>query len=149
MPRVIVTDLADADTAKMLADIASDAGYLVASKTNARIEDLYERLADYPESCQARLRLGAHIRVGVVFPYLVIYRHIKDDDTVSIIRIIHGRREITRKILRGDQADPCFTAMRVFACRQSRKGVSGEGQRRAPTARSCAARSASLRRATC
>ena len=86
----------------MLADIASDAGYFVASKTNARIEDLYERLADYPECRQARPRLGTHIRVGVVFPCLVIYRHIKGDDTVSIIRIIHGRREITRKIFRGD-----------------------------------------------
>ena len=102
MARVIVTDLADADTAKMLTDIASDAGFLVAIKTNARIEDLYERLADHPESCQARPELGAHIRVGVVFPYLVIYRHITGGDTVSIIRIIHGRRKITRKILRGD-----------------------------------------------
>jgi plasmid stabilization system protein ParE len=37
-----------------------------------------------------------------VFPYLVIYRYSKGDDTVSIIRILHGRRKITRKILRGD-----------------------------------------------
>jgi hypothetical protein len=40
MARVIVTDLADADTAKMLADIAGDAGYLVAFKHIARLESL-------------------------------------------------------------------------------------------------------------
>jgi toxin ParE1/3/4 len=48
----------------------------VASQYNARIEVLYDKLADFPESCQTRPRLGAHIRVGVVDPYLVIYRYL-------------------------------------------------------------------------
>jgi toxin ParE1/3/4 len=74
MARVIVTDAADADTAKILEQILRDAGPRTASKYNARIESLYRRLADHPESCQARPQLGAHIRVGV-YPYLVIYRH--------------------------------------------------------------------------
>ena len=99
--RVIITDLADADTAEILAGIAREAGYRAAEKYNFRIERLYDRLAEHPDSCEARPRLGAHIRVGVVVPYLVIYRHAIGDDTVSIVRVVHGRRKITRKLLQG------------------------------------------------
>ena len=99
--RVVVSDLADADTAKMLDDITREAGYLVAGRYNADLENLYERLADYPDSCQARSELGAHVRVGMVHPYLVIYRHPKGSDTVGIVRILHGSRRITRKLLKG------------------------------------------------
>src|SRR5438874_9979297 len=101
MIRVVVTDLADADTAKIINDLARDAGPAVASDYNTRIEALYDRLANAPESYQARPKLGANIRVGVVFPYLVIYRYLKADDTVSIIRVIDGRRNVTRRLLRG------------------------------------------------
>jgi toxin ParE1/3/4 len=52
-----------------------------------------------PESCQARPNLGAHVRVGVMHPYLAIYRYATGSDTVSIIRILHGRRKITRQLL--------------------------------------------------
>jgi toxin ParE1/3/4 len=101
MARVIVTDLADADTAKILEQITREAGHRAAGKYNARIESLYKRLADHPESCQARPQLGAHIRVGVVHPYLVIYHHARGEDTVSIVRLIDGRRRITRRLLQG------------------------------------------------
>jgi toxin ParE1/3/4 len=101
MARVIITDPADADTAKILEEITREAGYRIASKYNARIESLFAMLADHPESCQARPKLGAHIRVGVVYPYLVIYRHVSGDGTVSIIRVVNGRRKLTRKLLHG------------------------------------------------
>ena len=99
--RVVVTELADTDTAEILADIAGEAGYRTAEKYNLRIERLYNRLAMHPDSCEARPKLGAHIRVGVVVPYLVIYRHAAGDDTVSILRVLHGRRNLTRKLLQG------------------------------------------------
>jgi plasmid stabilization system protein ParE len=81
MARIVITDLADADTAKILEHIAREAGHRVASKYNAHIEALYQRLADHPESC---------------------HRHVRGEDTVSVIRIIDGRRKITRKLLQGD-----------------------------------------------
>lgn len=101
MTRVVVTDLADADIAELLADIAREAGYRAAERYNFRIESLYDRLSEHPDSCEARPKLGAHVRVGVIVPYLVIYRHAAGDDTVSIIRVVHGRRKITRKLLQG------------------------------------------------
>lgn len=98
--RVVVTAPADADMANILADLAGEAGSLVASKYNLMFERLYDRLAGHPESCPARPKLGAHIRVAGVFPYLVIYQHPAGGDTVSIVRVLHGRRKITRKLLR-------------------------------------------------
>lgn len=99
--RVVVSELADADTVQILEDLARDAGYAVAARYNAEIEDLYKRLADYPDSCQAHPNLGAQIRVGMVRPYLVIYRHIEGSDTVGILRILHGSRNISRRLLKG------------------------------------------------
>ena len=65
MARVIVSDLADADTARILGDIAREAGHLVAAKYNARIEKFYDMLADFPESRQARPKLGARTQSQV------------------------------------------------------------------------------------
>jgi toxin ParE1/3/4 len=98
--RIVVTAPADADVANILADLAGQAGSLVASKYSLMFERLYDRLAGHPKSCPARPKLGAHIRVAVVLPYLVIYQHPEGGDTVSIVRVLHGRRKITRKILR-------------------------------------------------
>ena len=101
MARVIFTALADQDTADILTALAREAGYSVAEAYNARFEVLLNRVADHPKSCQARPQLGASIRVGVVTPYLVIYRYSTDDDTVSVVRILHGSRRLTRENIRG------------------------------------------------
>ena len=101
MARLVVTASADADTAYIIADLGSKAGVSVAARYNADFARLYERLSDYPNSGSPRRSLGAHVRVCVVSPYVVIYEHIEADDTVTIMRIVHGRREITREFLRG------------------------------------------------
>jgi plasmid stabilization system protein ParE len=36
-----------------------------------------------------------------VSPYIVIYRHTEAADTVTILRIVHGRRRITGTLLSG------------------------------------------------
>jgi toxin ParE1/3/4 len=43
--------------------------------------------------------LGADVRIGVVTPYVVIYRHTELDDTVIVMRLIHGRRDITEHLI--------------------------------------------------
>jgi toxin ParE1/3/4 len=68
--RVVVTAPADADMANILADLAGEAGSLVASKYNLMFERLYDRLAGHPESCPARPKLGAHIVLRWCFPIL-------------------------------------------------------------------------------
>jgi toxin ParE1/3/4 len=81
--RVLITDPADADSAAIIGDLTTKAGELVADRYDAEFDALYRRLEAFPES-------GS--------PYVVIYRHIPDDDLVAIVRILHGRRRITRRL---------------------------------------------------
>ncbi|MGD9657305.1 MAG: hypothetical protein AB7U61_06635 [Methylocystis sp.] len=37
----------------------------------------------------------------MIVPHLVIYLHAGGDNTVSILRVLHGRRNITGKLLHG------------------------------------------------
>jgi toxin ParE1/3/4 len=101
MARVVVTEPADADTAEIQAYVEREAGIPTASKYSNSFESLYERLTAHPDSGAPRPALGRHVRIGIVAPYVVIYRHVADDDVVAIIRVVHGSRRITRKLLRG------------------------------------------------
>jgi toxin ParE1/3/4 len=98
--RVVITSLADADTAKILNDLNKQAGANVADRYDAGFDNLYQRLAQYPDSGAPRPKLGAYVRTSVVSPYVVIYEHLEDDDVVMIMRIVHGRRRITRHMLK-------------------------------------------------
>jgi toxin ParE1/3/4 len=100
MARVVVTPAADADTMEIQHFLAANAGYGVAAKYNAAFERLYDHWANFPDSGAPRLKIGSKIRIGVVQPYVVIYRHTEADDTVRVLRIVHGSRKITGKLLR-------------------------------------------------
>jgi toxin ParE1/3/4 len=76
-------------------DVAKNAGVQTAAKYTALFDSLYDRLAKFPDSGSPRPGLGKDIRVGIVFPYIVICRHRIDDNTVTVLRVIHGRRHIT------------------------------------------------------
>jgi toxin ParE1/3/4 len=99
MARIVIASSADADFAEILTDLAAKAGWRTASKYDELFEKLYDRLADHPHSGPPRPALGQSIRIGVVSPYIVIYRN-EGDDTVTVLRIVHGRRRITGKMLR-------------------------------------------------
>jgi toxin ParE1/3/4 len=99
MARVVVTSAADADTCEIQTYLARNAGAVVASRYTMLFERLYERLAEYPDSGALRPALGHNIRVGVVAPFIVMYRHERDADTVTVLRIVHGRRRIAGNLL--------------------------------------------------
>ena len=61
---------------------------------------LYEHLTDFPDSGAPRDKLGQKIRIGIVAPYIVIYKHVEADNTVIVLRILHRSRDVTDKILR-------------------------------------------------
>jgi toxin ParE1/3/4 len=63
------------------------------------LEDLYDRLAEYPGNGAPRKSLGKDIRIGIVFRYILIYRHREADDTVLVLRVVHGHRNITAKLI--------------------------------------------------
>lgn len=99
MARVIIAASADADTAGILAYLAAHAGRQTAVKYDSLFEQLYDRLAVHPGSGAPRPALGRNIRIGIVSPYIIIYRHTEDDDTVTVLRVVDGRRRISGNML--------------------------------------------------
>jgi toxin ParE1/3/4 len=99
MAKVIVSLLAQIDEAYIARGLAREAGQRTAAKYVALFAGLYVRLGDYPESGVPRPPLGANVRVGIISPYTVPYRYDNTTDTVTILRIIHGRRKLTGKML--------------------------------------------------
>jgi toxin ParE1/3/4 len=84
MARVIIAASADADTDVILADLAREAGGRAAVKYDRLVDRLYERLAAHPAIGAPRPALGTNIRIGIVSPYIIIYRHSGEDDTVMV-----------------------------------------------------------------
>lgn len=101
MARIVVSLAAQADAATIIRDLSEKAGYSVAAEYAASFEALYDRLAVHPDSGAPRDAFGPHVHIGLGSPHIVAYRHVPNTDFVGIIRIIHGSRRITRKLLRG------------------------------------------------
>jgi toxin ParE1/3/4 len=98
--RVVVTSPADADMAGMIDYLAERAGHAIAARYVRAFEAMFNRLSDHPETGAARPALGRRVRIGVVPPYVAIYEYLAAEDTVFVLRIVHGRRRITAAILR-------------------------------------------------
>jgi plasmid stabilization system protein ParE len=47
-----------------------------------------------------RRELGAHIRISIVWPYLIIYDPDSFDGIVHVFRILHDSRDITEDLVR-------------------------------------------------
>jgi toxin ParE1/3/4 len=99
MARVVIASSADADYAEIITDLAAKAGWRTAARYGELFERLYDRLADHPHSGAPRPALGQNIRIGIVTPFTVIYRNDEHSDTVTVLRIVHGRRRITGRML--------------------------------------------------
>jgi toxin ParE1/3/4 len=99
MARVTFTASAAADSAAILSDLNAKAGRQIATKFGNGFTKLYDRLAGHPESGPPRPALGPNIRIGIVSPYIIIYRYIEADDVITVLRIVHGHRKIAGKLL--------------------------------------------------
>jgi toxin ParE1/3/4 len=98
-PHIVFTDSADSDSEFIYADLHGKAGKPTVIKYRALFRRLYERLADFPESGAPRPKLGPDVRIGIVSPYIAIYRYDETSNSVIVLRIVHGRRKITGKLL--------------------------------------------------
>ena len=99
MAKLIVSLQAQADEAYIIRDLARKAGRPVAEKYTASIDELLVRLIAFPESGAPRPSIGKRVRIGVIWPYVVLSEYTPATDTVTILRIVHGRRKITGKML--------------------------------------------------
>jgi plasmid stabilization system protein ParE len=101
MARLVLTELADGDLAVIANYLASEAGIAVAERYVAAFDDLLSKLIDFPGIGTRRPALGDDVRIGVVSPYIVIYAFDASADVITVLRVIHGRRDITRKLIGG------------------------------------------------
>jgi toxin ParE1/3/4 len=98
MARIIFTHTASDDQACLLEYLGEKAGLRTAIKFQSRFRALFDRLTDHPASGPRRPALGANVRIGVIKPYIVIYQHDEANDTVTVMRIVHGRRDINKTL---------------------------------------------------
>jgi plasmid stabilization system protein ParE len=99
MTRLVVTLEADADAIEILDYLHREAGGRVAEFYNHRFQLTLDRLVDFPESGALRPTLGINTRIAVVPPYLLIYDYTRDDETLTLLRILHGKRNINPALL--------------------------------------------------
>jgi len=99
MARVVVSDQAKRDVRRILSDLAERASYRVAERYAEDFKATYRRLSRFPDSGPPRPELGTRARIAIVHPYIVIYDRM-DDATVTVLRVLHGKRNITRDLIR-------------------------------------------------
>ena len=99
MSRFYISPHAQSDLSSILEYLATEAGTWVARDYREQIRAFYRLLRDYPDIGAPRPSLGRDIRMGVVRPYLVIYRH--SGGTLTVLRIIHGRRKLAGAMIKG------------------------------------------------
>ncbi len=98
MAKLVVSPQAELDAAAIIEMLTEKAGAAVAARYRREFEDLFQRLIMFPRSGARRPELGRRLRIGVVAPYIVIYDYRKD--TVEVLRVLDGRRNITRRLVR-------------------------------------------------
>ena len=101
MARIFVTAKADADIDTIVATMARRGGVGSAEKYLGLFEQVYARLAMHPGSGFARKLLGPNARIVPVSPFVMIYDWEPAADTVTVLRVVRGRRRITRRLVRG------------------------------------------------
>jgi toxin ParE1/3/4 len=100
MTRLVVTADAEADTNDILGHLEQVAGPRIAESYGRRFRSTIQRVVAAPSSGAPRPRLGAQSRIAIVYPYILIYEYARKDDVVTLLRILHGRRNITRAFVR-------------------------------------------------
>ena len=100
MARLRVAPAAARDLQKISDEIATAAGKRVALAFMERLRQSLEGLVQFPGMGRQRPAFGSGVRSWVVYPYVAFYRQAGLD--VEIIRVVHGRRRITRRLLGAD-----------------------------------------------
>ena len=75
------------------------AGSGVARKYDTAIKHAIEVLRDFPALGPPRPELGPQVHARIVDPYVILY-DFDGEELVLVLRILHGRRNITHDVLR-------------------------------------------------
>ena len=97
--RVVISPEGRGDLLEIVSHLASVAGPTTADRWDRKLWQVIDRIAEFPGSGAPRPVLGAHTRIAIVYPYIVIYEHVSGSDTLQVLRVVHGRRNITKELV--------------------------------------------------
>jgi plasmid stabilization system protein ParE len=100
MARLIVSPEASADVDEILDWLEREAGTAVALRYAERFRAAFGHLMAFPEIGARRPKFHADMRIWAVAPYVIFYQFDDDTETISVLRILHGRRDITERLFR-------------------------------------------------
>lgn len=100
MVQLVLTEQADADLAAILIYLAHEAGVATAERYAREFDALFDRLMDFPHLGAPRTELGPNLRIAIVSPYLAFYDYDAAAGMILILRILHGRRNITEELFK-------------------------------------------------
>lgn len=100
MSRLVIAASASADQAVILEYLKAKAGPRTAEKFRLLFRTVLRRLIAYPASGALRPAVGRDIRIGIVAPYLIIYRFDEGADVVTVLRMVDGRRRVSGRLLK-------------------------------------------------
>ena len=100
MSRLVVTPEAETDINDILDHLVQHAGTSVATAYGSKFRRSIERLLEFPGLGVRRPALGANARIAIVPPYVLIYDYPDTADTLTLLRVLHGKRDITRRLIR-------------------------------------------------
>jgi toxin ParE1/3/4 len=95
MATLVVSPEAREDIRSIVAYLRDKAGAVVAQKYLAKFDKAGDLLARFPGIGTPKPSLGHEARTTVVAPYVLIYDDSRSADTVTLLRVVHGRRRIT------------------------------------------------------
>ncbi len=99
MIRVIVSAKAADDFRQIIAYLSRKAGSAVAKCYAEKFDACLKLIAEHPRIGTGRPVLGANVRTRVIRPYILIYSFA--GETAEVLRILHGKRKLTARKLRG------------------------------------------------
>jgi plasmid stabilization system protein ParE len=77
--------------------LSERASYRIATRYADEFKAVYRRLREFPAIGPPRPKLGPDCRIAIVLPYVIVYDFV--DDEVTVLRVLHGRRNIKRSLL--------------------------------------------------
>jgi toxin ParE1/3/4 len=99
MATVDYAPAARADIATILDDLENTVSASVALKYTEAFKHAFDHLTGFPRTGAPRPRFGREMRIWTVDPYIIYHRYTGIDDVVLVVRVVHGRRKVTKKIL--------------------------------------------------
>jgi plasmid stabilization system protein ParE len=95
MARLTVSFEARSDIGEVLSYLRLEAGADVALAYSDGFDKATDLLAAFPGIGTPRPEFGADARTAMVKPYILIYDYNESEDSVTLLRVVHGRRNLT------------------------------------------------------